>query len=97
MVDFRPFAAGIDLRKAKADCAADAPLSETIFTYKNNVTNRQVMVHSNILNSYLNSNKIITGTMEHAYLSLNLPPRTIVLSFYSILVEIRPETVYVRN
>ena len=47
MVDFRPFAAGIDLRKAKADCAADAAINETIFTYKNKASGDEKLINSN--------------------------------------------------
>lgn len=46
MIDFRPFAEGIDLRKAKADCAADAAVTETIFTYKNIASGEEKLINS---------------------------------------------------
>lgn len=46
MVDFRPFAKDIDLRKAKADCEADAPINQTIFTYNNKKTGEGKLINS---------------------------------------------------
>jgi uncharacterized membrane protein YphA (DoxX/SURF4 family) len=46
MVDFRPFAEGIDLRKAKEDCDADAPLTETVFTYRNKENSEEKLINS---------------------------------------------------
>lgn len=38
MVDFRPFTAGTNLRQAKAECVANAPEVETMYTYVNSET-----------------------------------------------------------
>lgn len=57
MVDFRPFAEGTNLRKAKADCDADQPVVETILVYKNEQTGDKVELNANDLvkpeNKYL--------------------------------------------
>lgn len=45
-VDFRPFAEGLDLRTAKAECEADAPVVETIFIYKNKETQEEKEINS---------------------------------------------------
>lgn len=44
MVDFRPFAEGIDLRTAKEICAEDQPEVEIIYTYKNVASGEEVVV-----------------------------------------------------
>lgn len=49
MVDFRPFAEGMDLRAAKEACAADVAVVETFFTYKNKETQEEKKVNSNEL------------------------------------------------
>lgn len=46
MVDFRPFAEGIDLRAAKEACDADVAVVETIYTYKNTETGEEQLVNS---------------------------------------------------
>ena len=46
MVDFRPFAEGIDMKAAKEACDADVAIVETIFTYNNSETGKQQLVNS---------------------------------------------------
>lgn len=46
MVDFRPFAEGIDMRAAKKACDADVAVVETMYTYNNSETGKQQIVNS---------------------------------------------------
>jgi uncharacterized membrane protein YphA (DoxX/SURF4 family) len=46
MVDFRPFAEGIDLRQAKIDCDNDPPVAETYYVLKNASTNETMEINS---------------------------------------------------
>lgn len=46
MVDFRPFAVGVDLNKAKEDCANNPTQSVTYLTYRNSNTGEVVEVNS---------------------------------------------------
>lgn len=46
MVDFRPFAATMDLRAAKEACEADQPVVETSYVYKNKDTGEEMKVLS---------------------------------------------------
>jgi len=46
MIDFRPFAEGIDMRAAKEACDADVAVVETIYTYNNSETGKQQIVNS---------------------------------------------------
>ncbi|MFK7797273.1 MAG: MauE/DoxX family redox-associated membrane protein [Aureispira sp.] len=48
-IDFRPFAEGLDLRTTKEECAANAPVVETIFVYKNKETGEEKEINSNDL------------------------------------------------
>lgn len=52
MVDFRPFAEGMNLRAAKEECAADTPIIETYFTYKNTKTGEEKEVNSTDLGKH---------------------------------------------
>ena len=63
MVDFRPFAEGLDLRKAKEDCAANVPVTETIYTYKNNESSEEKIINSNEIadHPYLWVDKDVNG------------------------------------
>jgi len=49
MVDFRPFAEGIDLRAAKEACDQDAPIVKTIFVYKNKKSGEEIEISSDDL------------------------------------------------
>jgi hypothetical protein len=49
MVDFRPFAEGVDMRAAKEACEADVAVVETVYTYDNTETGKQQIVNSNDL------------------------------------------------
>lgn len=46
MVDFRPFAEGVDMRAAKEACDADVAIVETVYTYNNSETKKQQIVNS---------------------------------------------------
>ena len=52
MVDFRPFAEGVNLREAKATCEANTPEIETILVYKNKQTGEEQEVNSKELTKY---------------------------------------------
>lgn len=52
MVDFRPFAEGIDLKAAKEACEADVAVVETIYTYNNSETKKQQLVNSKDIMKY---------------------------------------------
>ncbi|BDS13351.1 MauE/DoxX family redox-associated membrane protein [Aureispira anguillae] len=52
MVDFRPFAEGMDLRAAKEECAANTAVVETIYTYKNKETGKEQVVKATELSQF---------------------------------------------
>ncbi|MGH1338783.1 MAG: DoxX family protein [Aureispira sp.] len=62
-IDFRPFAEGLDLRTSKEECAANAPVVETVFVYKNKETSEEKEVNSKDLakHSYLWETKDAAG------------------------------------
>ena len=63
MVDFRPFAEGLDLRKAKEDCTADVAITETYFSYINKDTKEEKIVnqHEFMKSKYLWEDKDAMG------------------------------------